>query len=362
MVNEDYYKLLGVSKSSTQDEIKKAYRQLAIKYHPDKNPDDKAAEEMFKKVTEAYDVLSDPDKRKIYDTYGKDGLSGRGYAGPDFSNFGSFNDIFQHFTNSFGFGGFENIFDIFGSRKKSRTYTEPKSGNDILYRVSINLEDALGEKSVTINYNKRDVCNVCNGKGSADGAQPETCSRCNGSGKLNQAQGFFTVTTPCPHCSGTGKAIKNPCKTCQGSGTVQKVKTINVKIPRGVEEGMRVKLKGEGEAGELGGPAGDLYIEFSFNDHPVYKRRGSDLYITKNIEFPQAALGSDVYVQTLDSKDIKLKIPSGTQNGSQFRLKGHGLPLKIHGHGDLYVRVEIKTPTNLSEKQKKLLEEFANCR
>ncbi len=362
MVNEDYYSLLGVSKNASQDEIKKAFRKLAVKYHPDKNPDDKEAEDKFKKITEAYDVLSDTEKRKIYDTYGKDGLRGQGYRGPDFSGFSGFSDIFDHFTSGFSFGGFDNIFDsFFGSRKKKRQATSPQQGNDILYKVTINLEDIIGSKSVNISYNKNEKCSSCDGSGAEKGTSRQTCDKCGGSGQSMSQQGFITMTTTCPKCGGSGTIVTDPCKTCNGQGSVPKKKSINVKIPKGVEDGIRVKIKGEGEAGVLGGPAGDLYIQFNINEHPYYKRRGHDLYVTKNIDLIQATLGTEIFVKTVDNKDIKLKIPEGTQNGSQFRLKNHGLPDKYSGNGDLFVRVEVKTPTNLNAKQKKLLKEFTNA-
>ncbi len=360
MVNEDYYSLLGISKNASQDEIKKAYRKMAIKYHPDKNPDNKEAEDKFKKITEAYDVLSDSEKRKIYDTYGKDGLKGQGYRGPDFSQFSGFSDIFEHFTSGFSFGGFDNFFDSFlGSRRKKKQTAAPQRGNDILYKVSINLEDIAGNKSVNISYNKNEKCSDCKGTGAANGASRQTCDMCGGTGQTSNQQGFITMTTTCPKCGGTGSVVTNPCKTCNGTGAVPKKKSINVKIPKGVEDGMRVKIKGEGEAGLLGGPAGDLYIQFNINEHPDYKRRGHDLYIAKQIDLIQAALGSEIFVKTIDGKDIKLKIPEGTQAGSQFRLKNHGLPTQNSGAGDLFVRVEVKTPINLNSKQKKLLKEFA---
>jgi molecular chaperone DnaJ len=318
---------------------------------------------MFKKITEAYDVLSDTEKRKIYDKFGKQGLQGKGYTAPDFSNFGSFSDIFQHFTSGFSFNGFDNIFDnFFGSRKSKKTSAAPRDGSDILYRVSISLEDIIGNKSVNINYSKKDACSVCDGTGSADKSSAETCDKCRGTGQSIQTQGFFTFSSSCPNCGGTGKVIKNPCSTCNGTGALAKTKSINVKIPKGVEDGTRVKIKGEGEAGERGAPAGDLYIQFNIAEHPTFKRRGSDLYTTKVIDFIQATLGAEIFVKTLDNKDIKLKIPAETQHGSQFRLKGHGLPSHGNTHGDLFVRVEIKIPTNLSDKQKKILKEFANSR
>jgi molecular chaperone DnaJ len=359
MVNEDYYSLLGVSKNASQDEIKKAYRKLAVKYHPDKNPDDKEAEDKFKKITEAYDVLSDKEKRKIYDSYGKDGLKGQGYSGPDFSGFSGFSDIFDHFTSGFGFGGFDNIFDsFFGSRRRKKSKASPERGNDILYRVTINLEDVLGGKSVNISYNKNETCSACSGTGAESGAARETCSQCGGSGQVTSQQGFVTMTTGCPKCGGTGSVVTNPCKTCGGNGVVPKKKSINVKIPKGVEDGSKVKIKGEGEAGARGGPSGDLYIQFNIKDHPYYDRKGHDLYITKQIDFTRAALGTEIFVKTLSGKDIKVKIPEGTQNSSQFRLTGHGLPSKSGSNGDLFVKIEIKTPTNLNAKQKQLLREF----
>jgi molecular chaperone DnaJ len=292
MISEDYYDILGVSKNASDEEIKKAYRKMAIKYHPDKNPDDKKAEEMFKKVTEAYDVLSDSEKRKVYNQFGKDGLSGRGYNGPNFNNFGNFSDLFEHFTVNFGFGGFDNIFENFfgGSRRNKRYEEEPKRGIDVISKVAIGLEDLVGEKSIAVNFNS---------------------------------------------------------------------KTFNIKIPKGVQDGMKVKIKGEGQEGHKGGAKGDLYIQFNIKEHAEFKKRGADLFISKTIDFPVAALGGEIFVKTLSGKDIKLKIPAGTQNGDQFRLKGYGIPSSDTNQSDLFVRVEIKTPTNLSEKQKKLLREFA---
>lgn len=359
MSSQDYYNILGVTSSASQDEIKKAYRKQAIKYHPDKNPDDKAAEDKFKEITEAYDVLSDTEKRRIYDQYGKDGLSGRGYAGPDFSKFGNFSDIFEHFTTSFGFGGFDNIFgNFFGSGRKNRRKTQPKRGNDVIYKVTINLEDSLGGKSLNINYSHHVKCFSCDGTGAAPGTSPETCLQCNGSGQYVQSQGFITMNTPCPRCGGTGKVIKDPCSSCKGTTKVKKDETIKVKIPRGAQDGTRIRIPDMGEAGENNGPSGDLYIHIEVKEHDVFKRIDNDLYMTKVIDFPQAALGCERLIRTIEGKEIKLKIPEGTQQGSQFRLKGHGMPTNGVLNGDLFVKMEIKTPTNLTIRQKELLEEF----
>ena len=353
-MEKDYYDVLGVDKDASQQEIKKAYRKLALKYHPDKS-DDPDAEEKFKGISEAYAVLSDQEKRQRYDRYGHAGIDQEYsyediFRGADFSDiFGDlgFNDIFNQFFGGFG-----------GRRQRQRR------GRDILYRLDISLEDAYhgDEKEVTLN--RREQCPECDGSGAAPGSDVTTCSRCNGSGQVQQSSrtafGHFTQITVCPKCGGEGTIIEKPCSRCNGDGTIRQRRTITVQIPPGVQDGMRLRLAGEGEAGEKNAPSGDMYVEVHIRPHDDFERRDDTLLTTKHISFPEAALGSQVEVATMNGS-ASLEIPAGTQNGDTFTIKKKGMPrLRGSGHGDLVVRITVDVPSSLTAKQKELIHELAD--
>jgi len=349
----DYYKLLGVEKNATQEELKKAYRKLAMKYHPDKNPDDKEAEKKFKEINAAYDILKDEKKRQMYDQFGEAGVNGSaggfggGRGGFDFS--GGFSDIFDDLFGSFG-----GAANARGARKASQR------GSDLRYNLEISLEEAFHGENIKIQVPTLDSCETCNGSGSADGKKPETCSTCHGAGRVRVQQGFFMMERTCHTCNGSGHIIKNPCKSCKGSGRVKKNKTLSVKIPRGVEEGTRIRLTGEGEAGANGAQAGDLYIFVSIRPHELFKKDAADLHCEVPIKMTTAALGGEITVPTLDGSKAKIKIPEGTQAGDQFRLRGKGMTRMGTNDalGDMYVHIKIETPVKLSKRQKELLTEF----
>lgn len=353
---DDYYSILGVTKGASEDELKKAYRKLAMQYHPDKNQGNAEAEKKFKSINEAYDVLKDPQKRAAYDRFGHDAFSGGGMgnagagaAGFDFS--GSFSDIF------------EDLFGEFTGGRSRGGQRAPQSsaarGNDLRYNLDITLEDAFKGKQQTIKVTSSGVCDVCEGSGAEKGTQPETCGTCNGRGTVRAQQGFFTIERSCATCHGTGKVIKNPCKNCAGSGRVRKEKSLNVSIPAGVEEGTRIRLAGEGEAGFRGGTPGDLYIFLSIKPHKIFRRDGANIYCNVPLPFATASLGGAVEVPTIDGGRVKVNIPEGTQTGHQFRLKGKGMSiLRSSAKGDMYIEVSVETPVNLSKKQKELLKEF----
>jgi molecular chaperone DnaJ len=340
----DYYEVLGVAKTSTEREIKSAYRRLAVKYHPDKNPNDPEAEEKFKEAAEAYAVLSDVDQRARYDRYGHAGVRG---AAPDFAGA--------------GFAGFEDILgdifgDIFGA---SRRRSSVRRGADLRYDLEITLEEVLAGTTKTVRIPRLENCAVCSGTGSAAGSAPVTCTTCGGLGQVRYQQGFFSVSRTCSHCRGTGKIVQNPCSECRGEGRIERERTLDVTIPAGIESGARIRHRGEGEAGSGGGPAGDLYIVVHVADHPHFERQDTNLYTQVPISFAQAALGAEVHVPTLEGTQ-PLTVPEGTQTGSVFRLKGHGLPVRGgRGRGDLYVAVSLVTPTSLNREQRKILEELA---
>ncbi len=357
-MTSDFYNLLGVSKAASEDELKKAYRKLAMQYHPDKNPGDKAAEKKFKEINEAYDVLKDPQKRAAYDRFGHQAFTqggmgaaggGAGAAGFDFS--GSFSDIFE---------------DLFGDFTGRRTGGASRGdagggarGNDIRYNLSITLEEAFKGKTQNITVTTSATCEACDGSGAEKGTKPETCGTCNGRGTVRAQQGFFTIERTCGTCKGTGKIIKTPCKPCAGSGRVRKDKTLSVTIPPGVEEGTRIRLSGEGEAGMRGGSAGDLYVFLSIKPHKLFSRDGANIYCSVPLKMTTAALGGHVEVPTIDGGRVKVTIPEGTQTGHQFRLRGKGMSvLRSAAFGDMYIEVQVETPRNLSKKQKELLKDF----
>jgi len=343
---KDYYELLGISREATPEELKKAYRQLAMKYHPDRNSGDKASEEKFKEISHAYSVLSDPEKMAHYDRYGTADGFGSG-QGP-FSGGAGFGDIFEDF-----FG------DIFGGNFGAHGRQRPAKGNDLRYDLDITLEEAVFGTEKVITFSKLQKCSECSGTGSEPGKQAEVCSACKGSGHIRYQQGFFSVSKSCGKCHGTGKIITNPCKKCRGQGAVQEQKTVNLKIPAGVDAGSRLKIMGEGEPGLNGGPSGDLYVILDVREHEIFKREGTDLFCDFPVSFTNAALGAEIEVPTLDGS-AKLKIPSGTQSGKIFTLKGKGAPrVGSHQRGSQLIRIFIEVPKKLSQKQKELLEEFA---
>ena len=350
MSKRDYYEVLGVNRSATDQEIKSAYRRLAVKYHPDKNPNDAASEEKFKEAAEAYSVLSDAEQRKRYDRFGHAGVSsGAGASAWGAPGFGGIEDILG---DLFGFG------DVFGGRGGARR-SAAQRGADLRYDLEITLEDAANGMTAQLRIPRLETCDVCKGSGSAAGSQPETCSTCGGSGQVRYQQGFFSVARTCHVCRGAGRVIKNPCTGCKGAGRVEREKQMEVKIPAGVETGSRLRVSGEGEAGTQGGAPGDLYVVIHVAEHEQFERQGSNLYEAVPITFAQAALGADVMVKTLDGEE-KLKIPMGTQTGTVFRLRGKGMPaLGGRGRGDLFVSVTLVTPTTLTREQRRLLEQLA---
>ncbi len=345
----DYYQLLGVSQSAGAEEIKKAYRKAALKYHPDRNPGDNVAEGKFKELSEAYQVLSDGEKRAQYDRYGHAAFEqgrGSGGGGSDFS--GNFEDIFGDiFGDFFGGGGGR------GGRGRARR------GEDLSYNLEISFEEAAFGTEKTISVPRMSVCEPCQGSGAKAGTRPQTCGTCRGTGQVRFQQGFFTIARTCHQCGGQGSTVTDPCPTCRGAGSVRKTSTLQVKVPAGVDMGSRLKLRGEGEHSPMGGSPGDLYVMIQVREHPLFQRTQNEVVCEVPISFPQAALGSDIEVPTLEGK-LKMKIPAGTQSGNVFRLRGKGIAdLRGGGRGDQLVRVTVETPRKLSGKQRELLEQFA---
>ena len=358
MAKEDYYKLLGVENGVSADEIKKAYRKLAIKYHPDKNPDDKAAEEKFKEISEAYEVLSDQEKRSTYDQFGHAafGPSSRGNRGG-----GGFHDPFDIFKEVFGASGggagsgsiFEDLFGSGGRRSGG-----PSRGSDLRYDMELKFEEAVHGCEKVINVNKLDSCDSCNGSGAADGGRKATCNTCNGQGQVVQSQGFFSVAQTCPRCKGTGNTIDKPCRGCNGEGRANKSSKVTIRVPAGVDSGARLRSTGNGEAGISGGKPGDLYCVLHVRDHEIFERDGDDLLCEVPISFVQATLGSEIEVPTLAGK-ARINVPAGTQSSTILRLRGKGVKnVQGYGHGDLHVRVIVEVPTRLNSEQKNKLTEF----
>jgi len=354
MAKRDYYEVLEVSRNCTCEEIKKAYRKKALQYHPDKNPGDKEAEEKFKEAAEAYSVLMDSEKRSIYDRYGHQGLRGEGFSG--FSGFNS--SIFQDFEDILGsffnFGGFG---DVFGRSRTNRRY--PRKGRDLAVEVKISLKEAASGVDKNINISRSETCPICHGSGTKPGTQKKDCPTCHGRGKVKHQQGFFSLIQTCPQCGGSGTMITDPCEECKGTGTIKKKKKVDFKIPAGVQDGMKLRIQGEGEPGEQGAPRGDLFILIRVKKHKIFQREGSNLYCEIKISFPKAALGTKVKVPTLEGDEV-IDIPRGTQPGKVMKVKGKGIRnLNNHRKGDLYIKVKVKTPKNLNKKQKQILKEFA---
>ena len=350
MAKRDYYDVLDVKKNSTPEQIKAAYRKQAIKYHPDKNKGDKASEEKFKEASEAYHVLSDKERKQNYDNFGhaafENGGSGRGGFGNfDFSN--SFSDIFEDFFSDFGGGS--------GRRSRKTNFR----GSDLRYDLSITLEEAYTGKKQDIKFSTSEKCNTCKGSGSKPGHDAGSCSMCGGHGQVRSNQGFFTVQQTCPQCSGTGEEITNPCNDCSGQGKKQASKRLSVTIPKGVDDGTRIRLAGKGEAGTKGAGNGDLYLFINVYSHDLFKRSDENLFFEYPISIADAALGTSLEIPTIDGIKAKIKIPAGTQSGKQFRLKSKGMPyMRGSGNGDLYVQINTEVPVSLNREQKELLEKF----
>ncbi len=358
MAKRDYYEVLGVSREASIDEIKKAYRKLAIQFHPDKNPGNKEAEEKFKEGTEAYEVLSDESKRQAYNQFGFAGVEGMGAGagGPrDYSTvYRDFEDIFGDFS-----GIFEGFFG--GGARKSSGRSHVQRGSDLRYNLEIDFTDAFRGTKAEITYNRNAPCQVCSGTGAESGSGRKTCPTCGGAGQVRRNSGFFSIATSCPHCGGEGYIIENPCKACGGSGVVRKQQKIKVTIPAGIENGKRITISGQGDAGPNGGPAGDLYVVITIRPHNHFERSDDDVYCVIPISIAQAALGADLYVTNLEDRKIRLKIPPGTQEGKVFRLRGEGFPAVGNPgrRGDMYIKIMIRIPTRLSSRSKALLKELS---
>lgn len=351
MADKDFYKTLEVERSASADDLKKAYRKLAMKYHPDQNKGDPAAEAKFKEISEAYDVLKDPQKRAAYDQFGTAAFSGGrgggggGFNASDFAGFGSaFSDIFE---------------DMFGGAGGARGGSGPGRGNDMQYTMEISLEDAHNGKEATIRVPTNETCDKCSGNGAEPGTSAEKCDTCNGQGRVRMQQGFFTIERGCPTCGGGGTIIKDPCKKCGGQGRTRKEKSLKVKIPAGIDSGRRIRLAGEGEAGVRGGTAGDLYVMIVVKPHKFFRRDGANLHCRVPIPMTMAALGGMIDVPTMDKNSTKIKIETGTQSGQQLRVRGKGMPvLRSESFGDMYIEIQVETPVNLNAKQKELMKQL----
>lgn len=354
---QDYYQVLGVDKNASQDEIKKAYRKLAMKFHPDKNPGDKAAEDKFKEASEAYSVLSDADKKSKYDRFGHAGFQGGAGGGGFHPGFDNIDDIFSSFSDIFGdfFGG-----GMGGQRRGASN--RPRRGADLRYMLEVNLQEVISGAEKELEFDSEKACDTCTGSGSEPGKQPEICSTCGGTGQVVSSQGFFSVATSCPACRGNGKLIRYPCKSCKGKGRTLEDRKIRVTIPKGVATGTRLRISGEGEGGFLGGPSGDLYVEIRVRDDARFERQGDDLYGMLEISYVQALLGAEVEVETMDGKK-KITVPAGTSQGQILKMKSLGVP-HIRGgqRGDLCWGIKIQVPKKLNKDEEKLLREIAQIR
>jgi len=352
MAKRDYYEILGVSRGASEQELKSAFRKLAKEHHPDRNPGDKAAEHKFKELNEAYEALKDPQKRAAYDQFGHAafeggrGAAGAGGFGPDFAS--SMSDIFDDLFGEF-----------MGGRRGGRGRSGRERGADIRYNMEISLAEAFSGKHATIKVPTTVGCETCSGTGAKPGTRPSPCPTCQGQGKVRASQGFFTIERVCPSCQGRGEIIEDACSTCHGAGRVTKERTLQVSIPAGVEDGTRIRLAGEGEAGQRGGPTGDLYIFLSIRPHEFFQRDGADVFCRVPIAMTTAALGGSIDVQMLDSSRVAVTVPAGAETGKQFRIKGKGMPvLRSNVRGDMYIQVEVETPKNLTKRQRELLQEF----
>ncbi len=357
MARKDYYDVLGVPRNAPAEEIKKAYRQMALKHHPDRNPGDKESEERFKEAAEAYSVLIDAQKRGVYDRFGHDGLRGEGFQG--FSGFDS--SVFEDFEDILGnFFGF-SFGDFFGARERPAGRGRQR-GRDLALEVEVSLEEAAAGAEKEIKLNRAETCPDCHGSKSKPGTRSSACPSCAGQGQVRYQQGFFTVARTCPRCQGRGEVVAEPCPACEGKGRVKEKRTLRVRIPAGVGEGARLRLVGEGEAGDAGMPAGDLFIVTRVRPHPFFERDGDDLSCRIEISISQASLGARIEVPTLDGSEV-LKVPAGTQSGESFKLRGHGVPdMSGRRRGDLYVTVQVRTPSNLSKDEKALFSKLADLR
>ena len=350
MAGRDYYETLGVSRTAGADELKRAYRKLAMKYHPDRNPGDGGAEARFKEINEAYDVLKDEEQRQVYDRFGHEAFVRRnqgGGAGPGGFDFGGFPSSFTDI--------FDEVFGDRGGRRRSG----PRQGADLSYQLEITLEEAFSGKNASIDVPTSVTCDSCSGSGSRGGARPSSCPTCGGHGRVRASQGFFTVERTCPACRGAGQVIRDPCEACRGTGAVHRTKTLSVSIPAGVDGGNRIRLSGEGEAGRMGGPPGDLYILLAVAEHPVFERERSHIHCEAPVAMTTAALGGTVEVPTVDGKRSRVEVPAGTQSGDRFRLRGQGMSvLNTRQRGDMFVTARVETPVNLTRRQEELLREF----
>ncbi len=364
----DYYEVLGIQKGASADEIKKAYRKLAVKYHPDRNPGDKAAEEKFKEATEAYEILSDDQKRQIYDQYGFAGLDGMGGGGgnPFQGGFGGSN-AFRDFSDLFtgmggGGGGFSDIFDnIFGGGRSSRRRdpNAPQQGQSLRYDLNISFKDAVYGTKAEITFQHNEACSECKGTGGAKGAKRKPCPTCGGSGQMRRQAGFFAVQQTCPACGGEGTRLDKPCTKCRGSGVEAVTKKVTLTIPAGSDDGKRIAIPRMGDVGQNNGPAGDLIIVLHVENHEYFERDGRDLYCAVPVSFAQAALGISLDITSLDGRKIRFDLPAGTPNGKLYKIRGEGVPYSEGRKGDLYVKIIVQIPTHLTSEQKKLMEEFA---
>jgi molecular chaperone DnaJ len=360
VAKRDYYEVLGIPKNASKDDIKKAYRRLAVANHPDKNPGDKASEERFKEATEAYEIISDDQKRAAYDQFGFAGVDGMGQGSQDFTNiYRDFEDIFG------GFGDFSSIFDnLFGGTGGrgggARRRGEPPRGTNLRYDLQLSFEDAVFGTNVEIAYSRDEACSVCSGSGSEAGGGRKVCPTCQGSGQVRRSSGFFSIASPCPTCSGEGHTIDKPCRSCGGSGLTKKKQKIKVTIPPGMDDGRRLSVAGQGDTGPNGGRPGDLYVFIHVRPHEFFERDGYDLYCAMPISISRAALGGEITVPTIDGKKVKVSIPAGTQHGKMLRLREEGVPGANGGarRGDMYIKLMVQVPAKLSRRGKELLEEL----